>query len=693
MTKSLVIVESPTKVKTIKKFLGKDFTIDFCLGHLVDLPEKEIGVEIENNFKPHYVVIPARKKVLNKLKDEAREVETIYIATDPDREGEAIAWHLSDKLRRITPKIYRVSFNEITQRSVLKALDNPGKIDEDKVNAQQARRILDRIVGYRLSPLLWVKVGKGLSAGRVQSVAVRLICEREKEIKDFVPQEYWVIEADFEKSGYPVFKAKLEKSGKEKINISDEKKAKEIVEELKNEKFLVADIEKKDSRKFPSAPFITSTMQQEAASRLTFSANLTMAVAQQLYEGVELGEEGSVGLITYMRTDSTHIAEEAQAEVRKFIAEKFGKEYLPSSSPQYKSKREQGAHEAIRPTSIKYEPEQIKKFLNQQQYKLYKLIWNKFVSSQMKPALLETTTVNIQAKDYVFRVSSSEMKFPGYQILNHNEEKEAVKTILPPLELNEEVKLRGMNPSQHFTSPPPRYSEASLIRVLEEKGIGRPSTYANIVSTIQQRDYVRKDSACFYPTDLGMIINNLLVKNFPDVLNVEFTANLEDELDKVEEGKGEWQLILNNFYKPFKKHLDKAREKVKKLNHIEVTDEICEKCGRRMVVKMGKFGKFLSCSGYPYCKNSRSFTLGIACPQPNCMGEIIERRTKGGRIFYGCSEYPKCNFSSQYKPVKKICPQCGAPFLVEKRSKHSHSYSCLNKDCSYREEVKEINGL
>jgi len=691
MSKTLIIVESPTKVKTIKKFIEKNFTIDFCLGHLVDLPVKELGVEIENDFKPHYVVIPKRKKVLTKLKNEAKQVQKIFVATDPDREGEAIAWHLSRQFSKSCPQIFRVSFNEITKRSVLKALDNPGKINEDKVNAQQTRRILDRIVGYTLSPLLWVKVGKGLSAGRVQSVAVRLICEREQEIKDFAPQEYWVVEGEFEKKGYPSFTAKLDKRDGVKVNIPVEEEARKIVNELKPESFWVSDIEKKQTKKSPPPPFITSTMQQEAASRLGFPAKFTMSVTQQLYEGIELGREGSVGLITYMRTDSVRVAREAQIEAREFISNKFGQDFLPESSPQYKSKRGQGAHEAIRPTSMNYEPEKIKQFLSQQQYKLYRLIWNRFIASQMKPARLETTSISIQAKDYIFRTSSSEVKFSGYQILYQNGQRNN-KVIFPPLTLKEKVKLCNLTPSQHFTQPPPRYTEASLVRILEEKGIGRPSTYAIIVSTIQQRDYVRKDSACFYPTELGNLINDLLVKNFPRVLNVEFTANLEDELDNIEEGKSNWLTVLKKVYNPFKKHLDEARKKVKRVNHIEVTDEICEKCGRKMVIKIGKFGKFISCSGYPYCKNSRSLTLGIPCPEPDCLGEIVERRTKKGRVFYGCSEYPKCKFSLTQKPVKKVCPQCGAPFLIEKRTTHSHHYICIKKECSYWEKVKKENG-
>ncbi len=692
MAKTLIIVESPTKVKTIKKFLSKDFSVDFCLGHLVDLPLKEIGVDTVNGFKPRYVVIPKRKKVLDQLKKESKKIQKIYVATDPDREGEAIAWHLSNQLRKSCPQIFRVSFNEITKRSVLKALEKPGRIDYDKVNAQQARRILDRLVGYQLSPLLWVKVSKGLSAGRVQSVAVRLICEREEEIKDFKPEEYWLIEGEFEKQGFSPFKARLDKCDDKKINIPREKDARKIIDELKSGIFAVSDIQKKETKRSPSPPFTTSVMQQEAASRLGFSAKFTMSIAQQLYEGIELGEKGSIGLITYMRTDSVRVAQEAQMEARKFISDKFGDKYLPKSSPQYKSKRGQDAHEAIRPTAIEYQPGQIKRFLTQPQYNLYKLIWNRFVASQMKPAIIEVTSVDIKAKNYIFRASSSEVKFPGHLKLSQNEERtNEGKAALPPLSLEERLKLCALEPSRHFTTPAPRYTEASLVRILEEKGIGRPSTYASIVSTIQQRDYVRKDSGRFYPTELGVLINDLLVENFPKVLDVEFTARLEDELDKVEEGKADWQRVLKDFYNPFKQNLETARKKVKKVNHIEVTDEVCEKCGRKMVIKMGKYGKFLACSGYPKCQNSRSLTLGIPCPESDCMGEIVERKSKRGRFFYGCSEYPKCKFTSWQKPVKKICPQCGAPFLVEKRSRNKHYYKCVNKDCSYWEEVKDEN--
>ena len=693
MDKTLVIVESPTKVKTIEKFLKKDFIVQFCLGHLVDLPLKELGIEIEDGFRPHYVVIPRRKKVLAQLKEDAKKARKIFIATDPDREGEAMAWHLSNQLRKSCPQIFRVSFNEITQRSVLKAIGNPGDINRDKVNAQQARRILDRIVGYRLSPLLWVKVSKGLSAGRVQSVAVRLICEREAEIKSFLPQEYWVIEAELEKKGYPAFRARLDKRGDKKINIPDEKAAGEIINELKSESFLVSEIGKKETKRSPSPPYTTSSLQQEAASRLGFSAKFTMAVAQQLYEGIELGKEGSAGLITYMRTDSVRVAREAQTDARKFISRRLGQEYLPGSSPQYKSKKgAQEAHEAIRPTTAGREPQGIEKFLTPQQFKLYKLIWNRFMASQMKPAVIEITAANIKAKNYIFRVSSSQVKFPGYQKLYKAEQKNEEKVLLPPLIPQEKLKLCALEPAQNFTSPSSRYNEAGLVRTLEEKGIGRPSTYANIVSTIQQRDYVRKDSGRFYPTELGVLINDLLVKSFPDILDVEFTANLESELDKVEEGKLDWKIVLKKFYKPFQNDLEKAKKKLKKVNHIEVTDEVCDKCGRKMVIKMGRFGKFLACSGFPSCKNSRSVTLGIPCPEADCLGELVERRSKKGQVFYGCSEYPKCKFAMREKPIKKVCPQCGAVFLIEKRNRNSHYYKCIGKDCSYWEEVKEENG-
>ena len=692
MDKTLVIVESPTKVKTLKKFLENDFIVQFCLGHLVDLPLKELGVEIEDGFRPHYVVIPKRKKVLAQLKADAKKVRKIFIATDPDREGEAMAWHLSNQLKKSCPQIFRVSFNEITRRSVLKAMDSPGDINRDKVNAQQARRILDRIVGYRLSPLLWIKVSKGLSAGRVQSVAVRLICEREVEIKSFLPQEYWIIEAEFEKKSHPTFRARLDKRDDEKINIPDEKEAGKIVNELKSESFLVSGVEKKATKRSPSPPYTTSAMQQEAASRLGFSAKFTMALAQQLYEGIEFGKEGSTGLITYMRTDSVRVAREAQVDARKFISARFGKEYLPEFPPQYKSKKgAQGAHEAIRPTTVEREPERVEKFLTPQQFKLYTLIWNRFMASQMKPAIIEITVTSIKAKNYTFRVSSSHVKFPGYQKISRAEQKNEEKVLLPPLNPQEKLKLCALEPAQNFTTPSPRYNESGLIRTLEEKGIGRPSTYASIVSTIQQRDYVRKDSGRFYPTELGVIINNLLVKSFPVILDAEFTANLEDELDRVEEGKLDWKVVLKKFYKPFKSDLEKAKKKVKKVNHIEVTDEVCDKCGRKMVIKMGKYGKFLACSGFPSCKNSRSVTLGIACPEANCLGELLERRSKKGQVFYGCSEYPKCKFAMREKPIKKVCPQCGAAFLIEKRNRNSHYYKCIGKDCSYWEEVKEEN--
>jgi len=646
--KPLVIVESPTKAKTISGFLEKDFKVFASMGHLIDLPKKKMGVDIEENFKPHYVVISKKKKILRELKKESIDSDKIYLATDPDREGEAIGWHIKNRLDQ-NKEFLRVIFHEITPTAIKEAFSKPVQIDLNKVFAQQARRILDRIVGYLLSPLLWRKVASGLSAGRVQSVALRIIVEREREIEKFVPKEYWEIEVELRKSKIKdqrskirTFLAGLEKIGGKKVEIKNKGEADEIVEDLKDKEYKVLNIQEREGKRYPLPPFITSTLQQEAFNKLRFTANKTMVLAQQLYEGIEIGKEKAVGLITYMRTDSPKISDSALKEVRQFIEDKFGKEFLPQKPNIYKLKRSaQAAHEAIRPTSAKRRPEDIKEFLTEDQFRLYGLIYKRFIASQMKPAIFLETTVNIEADKYLFRATGAREIFKGFRIIYDTEFSEK---ILPPLEKGEVLELIGILPSQHFTKPPPRFSDSSLIKTLEDKGIGRPSTYAPTLQTIVQRNYASRQKGYFYPTELGIKVNDLLVNYFSKVIDVEFTAKMEEELDYVEEGKVDWTKILNDFYPPFKKDLDFAHNSIKK--EVISTDKVCEKCGRLMVIRWAKYGKFLSCSGFPECKNKKSLTTGIKCPNLGCDGELVERRSKKG-IFYGCTNYPNCKYITE----------------------------------------------
>ncbi len=701
--KSLVIVESAAKAKTINKFLGNKYKVCSSMGHLIDLPKSKMGIDVEKDFEPHYIVIHNRKKILSELKKEVKDKDDIYLASDPDREGEAISWHLSNVLGD-GKKFHRVVFYEITKKAIEEAFSHPRDIDLNKVNAQQARRILDRIVGYNLSPLLWKKVGRGLSAGRVQTVAVRLIVEREREIKAFVPEEYWEIEAELEKkiggegSG---FIAKLEKINDEKAKIGNKEGADAILQDLESKEFLVKDIKEKEKKKNPVPPFTTSKMQQEAFNKLRFSASKTMRTAQQLYEGLEIGKEGNVGLITYMRTDSVRISDEALTMARGYIDKKYGKEFLPEKPNVYKSgKSAQGAHEAVRPTYVSMEPDSIKEELTADQYRLYKLIWERFVSSQMSPARYFVTTVEIEAGQYLFKTTGSKLIFPGWIILyNYAKEKDDEDKALPPLTKNEALKLLRLIPSQHWTEPPPRYSEATLVKALEEKGIGRPSTYAPILETIAKRDYVQKEGGYLSPTELGIIVTDLLIKFFPVQLDVRFTAGMEEELDKIEEGKADWIASLKAFYSPFVERLDHARDEMKsikseaipteevcekcgkqmvirwsrmgkflgcsgfpeckniksieetptgeiKIREEEVTDEVCDKCGKQMVVKWGRNGKFISCSGYPDCKNAKSISTGKKCPEEGCGGDLVQRRARGRRFFYGCSNYPTCKYTA-----------------------------------------------
>ena len=657
MSKSLVIVESPAKAKTISKILGNGFEVIPSMGHVVDLPRTRMGVDIEHNFAPSFIVAASKKKILSRIKSEAREADKIYLATDPDREGEAIAWNIREKLNRDDKKYLRVVFHELTPQAVKDAFSHPGELDTKKVQAQTGRRVLDRLVGYLLSPLLWRKIAGGLSAGRVQSVALRLIVEREREIQKFVPQEYWEIEAELKKvtrsPGHQVtgqFVAKLEKIDDKKIEIKNQDEAQQIVEDLKGKEFVVSDIKETEKRRNPPPPFITSTLQQDGFYKLRFRSARTMLIAQQLYEGIELGAEGAVGLITYMRTDSVNVAQSAIAEARRFIADKFGKSYLPDAPNFYKSRKQaQEAHEAIRPASVLRAPDLIKEYLTNEQLKLYILIYQRFIASQMRPAVYAVTSVEIKAGKYLFRASGSKLLFKGFTAIYDLSEEKEEKNILPPLLKDEILELIKLTPSQHFTKPPPRFSEATLVKTLEEEGIGRPSTYAPIIQTLTFRDYVRRLKGQLHPTELGFKVSDLLVEYFTEVINVKFTANMEEELDEIEEGNLEWVKVVNDFYGPFKIRLDYANETIQK--EVVTTDEICAACAKPMVVKWSRKGKFLSCSDFPACRYAKSITTGIKCPQDGCSGELIERHSRRG-LFYGCTGYPKCTYIAKTLPEK-----------------------------------------
>ena len=777
MAKSLIIVESPTKAKTITKYLGRGYTVMASVGHIKDLPTSKLGVDLEHNFKPHYVTIKGKSKVLADIKKKAEEADKVFLAPDPDREGEAIAWHLAEELRgkskkKSDGKVFRVLFNEITERAIKQALQSPGQIDMKLVNAQQARRVLDRIVGYQGSQLLWNKVRRGLSMGRVQSVAVRLMCEREAEREAFRAEEYWSITALLAGTTPPPFEAKLHSINGEEASIANADQAQQIVSAIQGKAFEVTAIERKEKKRNPVAPFITSRLQQEAARKLHFTPKKTMTLAQQLYEGVEIGAEGSTGLITYMRTDSPRISQEAMADARQMIQERFGAEYLPETPNVYKtSKAAQEAHEAIRPTSAARDPESIKQYLEQDQYNLYKLIWNRFIASQMVPAILDVTRVEstpLETKaNYLFRSSGTVVKFPGHTIVymegvdkelfvqkpkQEEETDDSAERQLPELAEGERLRLveqaeqtiPGVTSKQHFTQPPPRYNEALLIKELEEKGIGRPSTYAAIISTIQERKYVEKVDGRFLPTETGRTVNDFLLKGFPDVVNVDFTSQLEAELDEVEEGNKPWVDAVRDFYDPFTADLEKAKtipgpkdtvepptnipcERCGRMMEIKwgrngkflacsgykedppckntqnfeklpdgtikiipkqelTTDQVCEKCGSPMVIKTGRFGKFIACSAYPECKTTKPLALGVKCPQPGCGGDLVQKRTRKGRSFFACSKYPACEYALWDRPIPKKCPTCSAPFLVEKVSKQTgRSVQCRNEDCGYRE--------
>ncbi len=655
--KNLVIVESPTKARTISKILGDNFSVVASMGHIIDLPQKKLGVDVEKGFKPEYVIIPARKKALASLKKEGKNKDTIYVATDPDREGEAIGWQLKEHVFKKNKNVLRVTFHEITPAAVNEAFKKPRDFDAKMIEAQVGRRILDRIVGYSLSPLLWKKIARGLSAGRVQSVALRLIIEREREIQKFTPKEYWEVEAELAKTE-STFLAKLDKIDNQKAEIKNKEEAEKACQEARIEKFIVSQIKKSEKKRYPGAPFITSTLQQDAFNKLRFNANKTMLLAQQLYEGIMIGQDNPVGLITYMRTDSPRVSAEAINEVRDYISLNFGKDCLPEKPNYYKAKKlAQEAHEAIRPTFVSRHPEGLKTFLTPDQRKLYELIYNRFLASQMKPAEYVVTSVSIEAGKYLFSVSGSTLTFEGFLLAYKNNDDEEdndnekiKKNKIPLLEKGEVLELLNILPSQHFTKPPARYSDSSLIKELEEGGVGRPSTYAPIIYTLILRDYVRRIKGYFNPMELGFKVCDLLVEYFPKIVDMKFTALMEEELDEIEEGRLNKLKVLEGFYAPFKASLDFAQANIKK--EVIITDKICGQCGKPMIVKWGRRGKFLSCSGFPECKGSQSITSGVKCPQEGCGGELIERRSKRG-FFYGCSNFPKCRFVSRTLPQDK----------------------------------------
>ncbi|MCK5450942.1 MAG: type I DNA topoisomerase [Candidatus Omnitrophica bacterium] len=673
--KFLVIVESPAKSKTINKILGKDYRVVASMGHIIDLPLSKMGIDFENNFKPEYVVVKGRKKYLSEIKKEAKGIQAVFLAADPDREGEAICWHLKEQLDNGKIDIFRVSFDEITKKAVENAFENPRQIDMSKVNAQQARRILDRIVGYSLSPLLWKKITRGLSAGRVQSVAVKLIVEREEEIRKFNPEEYWSMEVLLKKLDSNIkaedeaipFSAKLVKYKGEKAQIPDAESIDEITAKLKEEKFIIHDVGCRDKKSYPRSPYTTSLLQQDAFNKLNFSAGKTMSTAQRLYEGVELGEKGSVGLITYMRTDSVRISDEAKEEAKKYVIEQYGEKYIPEKSPEYKAKkRAQEAHEAIRPTSIFRSPKEVAPYLDPNEYKLYNLIWKRFISSQMDSAVYSVLSVHIDAGDYRFRAGGGRLIFDGF-LRPYIEDGQIEKEIpeIPPLEAGEETLLEELIPAQHFTKAPPRYTDASLVKMLEEKGIGRPSTYAPIIRTIVYRNYIKRLDRSLQPTDLGELVNKLLIENFSDIVNDEFTAKMENELDSVEEGIVDWVNVLKDFYSSFSKDMEKATESMKNVKRQAVeTGEDCPKCGKPMVVKWGRRGQFLSCSDFPACRHSESITTGVKCPEENCDGELVERKSRRG-AFYGCTKYPKCTYTTRKLPAAEVNSDSGTEAVEE----------------------------
>jgi DNA topoisomerase I len=759
---TLVIVESPAKASTIKKYLGAGFEVKASVGHVKDLPKATIGIDIEHDFQPEYVVIDSKKKIISEIKAAAKKAARVLLAPDPDREGEAIAWHIADEIRESNANIHRVMFNEITKKAVLEAIEHPLELDARKYESQQARRVLDRLVGYQISPILWTKVRRGLSAGRVQSVAVRLLVEREEEIKAFQTEEYWSVEVQVEGHSPPPFAARVVKVDGDKPVLTNEGQAMQALEFIRQASPKVASVERKERRKNPPAPFITSRLQQEASSKLRFSPKRTMGLAQRLYEGLELGAEGPTGLITYMRTDSTRVSDDAVRDVRALIGTRFGAAHLPSEPNVFKSKKSaQDAHEAIRPTLLDHDPERVRALLTdsgagrdpretEDLVKLYTLIWNRFVACQMTPAVFDQTTIEIDAGRVGLRASGQVMRFPGFLDVYAESQEDSASDddgsgALPDVLEGEVLRVLGESPEQHFTQPPPRYSEATLVRELEEKGIGRPSTYAAILSTVQDRGYAEKKEGRLAPTELGVVVNGLLVKSFPDILNTDFTAQMEEQLDEVEEGAADWIKLLRDFYVPFERDLTRAKVEMRDIKREEEpTEEVCEKCSKPMVIKWGRNGHFLACSGYPECRNTKEYTrnpdgsltvlpttrpsdqtcptctspmvvrrgrfgeflacsrypdckttspisLGVACPKPNCGGYLTEKRSKRGKVFFGCSNYAKskCDFVSWDRPIPKPCPQCGAVFIVQKVSRAGARLRCIAAGCGWGADAEE----
>jgi len=735
MKHPLVIVESPTKVRTIQKYLGKEFSVMATMGHIIDLPEKDLGIDVENNFTPKYKVVNGKQKIIKQLREAAEKADTIYLAPDPDREGEAIAWHVANNLN--AKKFYRITFNEITPKAIKSALENPGEINMNLVNAQQARRLLDRLVGYKISPFLWKTVFKGLSAGRVQSVALRMICEREAEIRAFEPEEYWSIEVDF-KHPKRNFKGVVEKENNEKLKITNQLQAERIVSDLKNENFIVSNIKSRLKKRNSPPPFITSTLQQEASRKLGMSPKKTMMIAQQLYEGIDLGRNEPIGLITYMRTDSVRINDDFKNETINYINKNFGNEYSKKKNTAKKQNNKakvQDAHEAIRPTSLEHDPSKIKSKLSRDQLRLYSMIWKRFIASQMSPALFQSTSVEITAGKYQLKAAGSVLKFDGYLKVYIDEENKKDEKLLPELKEQEKLDPQKYLPEQHFTKPPPRFNEASLIKELEQLGIGRPSTYAQIISTLISRNYVELLEKKMHPTEIGLIVNKILVENFSEIVNIDFTSKMEGNLDKIEQNTEDWINVLSKFYQPFANHLQSLESKRKDIKaklqektdqkcpkcdgnliikwgkhgqflacenfpeckytqpmpeelEASKTDEKCPQCSSPMMIKRGKFGRFLACSNYPDCKHTAPLSLRISCPEEKCSGELVEKQSRKGKIFYGCSNFPDCKFATWDKPIDQACPQCGFHFLLEKQSKKQKGLiHCLK--CGYKEQKSD----
>lgn len=689
MARYLVIVESPAKVKTIKKFLGSNYVVTASNGHVRDMPKSQMGIDIENDYEPKYITIRGKGEILAKLRKEVKKADKIYLATDPDREGEAISWHLSKALKLEDKKVYRISFNEITKNAVKASLKNPREIDMDLVDAQQARRVLDRIVGYKISPLLWAKVKRGLSAGRVQSVALRIIADREEEINAFIPEEYWTLDADLKVKGErKLLTAKFYGTEKSKMTISSKEELDEIMKEVENAEYSVADIKKGERTKKAPVPFTTSTLQQEASKALNFATAKTMRIAQQLYEGVDIKGSGTVGLITYLRTDSTRISEEADATVREYIREGFGEEYVSDGDVKKSSDNKiiQDAHEAIRPTDVTRTPAAVKEFLSRDQFRLYQLVWKRFIASRMQPARYETTSVKIAAGQYRFTVAASKIVFEGFRSVytEAGETKEENNVLLKGLDMDSVLTKESLNSKQHFTQPPAHYTEATLVKTLEELGIGRPSTYAPTISTIIARRYVAKENKNLYLTEIGEVVNNIMKQSFPSIVDVNFTANMESLLDGVAEGKVRWKTIIENFYPDLEAAVEKAETELEQVKiEDEVTDVICEECGRNMVVKYGPHGKFLACPGFPDCRNTKPYLEKIGVPCPVCGKDVVIRKTKKGRRYYGCEDNPECEFMSWQKPSTKKCPRCGK-YMLEKGNK----LVCSDEQCGYVENIE-----